>query len=168
MARIIRTHITVNAPVEAVWKTLTDLACYQQWNPFITAAAGTVSVGERLHLRIQSPGAQAMTFKPWVTAVEPHRYLEWLGRTALPGIFDGRHSFRLTPLAGGRSLMQQSETFTGLLIPFAGPLLRRTQDGFIAMNDALATRCTESSKHGLDVLRRRPGAGAEAAQARPT
>ena len=63
-----------------------------------------------------------MKFKPWVTAVEPHRYLEWLGRAGMPGIFDGRHSFTLTPLTGGRTLVQQSETFSGALVPFAGPL----------------------------------------------
>ena len=81
-----------------------------------------------------------MTFQPWVTAVEEHRYLEWLGRLGVPGLFDGRHSFSLTPLPGGRTLLQQSETFTGVLVPFAGSVLTRTQAGFEAMNEALAQR----------------------------
>jgi hypothetical protein len=160
MARIIRTHITVNAPVADVWETLTDLAGYELWNPFITAAAGTVSIGERLALRIQPPGGRSMTFTPWVTAVEPRRYVEWLGRLALPGIFDGRHSLGLTPLVGGRTLVQQSETFTGVMVPFAGPLLRRTQTGFVAMNDALARRHPESASHSLNVLIRAQAAAA--------
>ena len=138
MSKIITTHLTVTTPVEEVWETLTDLASYHAWNPFITAAAGTIRVGERLALTIQPPGGSAMAFKPWVTAVEQNRYVEWLGRLALPGIFDGRHSFKLTPMAGGRTLVQQSETFTGVLIPFTGPTLDRTRVGFIAMNEALA------------------------------
>ena len=138
MSRIITTHLTVRAPVGDLWETLTNLADYRTWNPFITAAAGTLRVGERLTLSIQPPGGRAMTFRPWVTAVEPHHYVEWLGRLALPGIFDGRHSFLLTPMPGGRTLIQQSETFTGVLAPFTGPLLARTRAGFVAMNEALA------------------------------
>jgi hypothetical protein len=79
-----------------------------------------------------------MTFKPWVTAVEEGRYLEWLGHLGMPGLFDGRHSFSLTPLPSGRTLLQQSETFTGVLVPFAGSMLTRIHAGFEAMNQALA------------------------------
>lgn len=140
MSKIITTHLTVNAPVEDVWATLTDLGGYRTWNPFITAAAGTISVGERLDLTIQPPAGRAMRFKPRVTAVEQQRYIEWLGHLALPGIFDGRHSFTLTPIAGERTLIQQSETFTGVLIPFTGSMLARTRAGFVAMNEALGLR----------------------------
>ena len=138
MTRIITTHVTISAPTENVWETLTDLDGYRTWNPFITAATGTINLGKRLQLTIQPPGGQAMTFRPWVTAVEPHHYIEWLGRLRLPGVFDGRHSFTLTPMTGGRTLIQQSETFTGLLIPVSGPTLARTRAGFVAMNQALA------------------------------
>jgi hypothetical protein len=138
MSKIITTHLTVNARAEDVWATLTDLASYNTWNPFITNACGTVAVGERVDLTIQPPGGRAMAFRPWVTAVEEHRYLEWLGRLAMPGIFDGRHSFTLTPMGVNRTLVQQSETFTGALVPFTGHLLARTQAGFVAMNEGLA------------------------------
>ena len=150
MSKIITTHLTFSAPVEDVWETLTDLAGYRFWNPFITAAAGSISVGERLDLTIQPPGGRAMAFQPWVTAVEPHHYVEWLRRLAVPGIFDGRHSFTLTPMAGGRTLIQQSETFTGVLIPFSGSVLARTRAGFVAMNEALAQRTRRSATHRVD------------------
>jgi hypothetical protein len=149
MSKIITTHLTVSAPVEDVWQTLTDLADYHAWNPFITEATGNISVGERLALTIQPLGGPAMAFKPWVTAVEHHHYVEWLGRLALPGIFDGRHSFVLTPMAGGRTLVQQSETFTGVLVPFTGSVLARTRAGFIAMNEALAQQATRFGTHRL-------------------
>jgi hypothetical protein len=149
MSKIITTHLTVGAPVEDVWETLTDLAGYRSWNPFITAAAGAVTVGERLNLTIQPAGGRAMAFKPWVTVVEQPHYVEWLGRLALPGVFDGRHSFTLTPLAGGRTLLQQSETFTGLLIPFSGSILARTRAGFVEMNEALARQTTRAATHRL-------------------
>jgi hypothetical protein len=146
MSKIITTHLLLDAAVDAVWQTLTDLAGYHRWNPFIPAAVGTVTVGERLELTIRPPGGRAMAFRPWVTAVEQHHYIEWLGRLALPGIFDGRHSFTLTPRAGGRTLLQQAESFSGALIPFAGSTLARTRAGFVAMNEALAQQTTSISK----------------------
>ena len=158
MSKIVTTHLTVNAPVEDVWQTLTDLAGYPAWNPFVTAAADTFTVGERLCLTIQPPGGRAMTFKPWVTAVEQHHYVEWLGHLALPGIFDGRHSFTLTSMAGGRTLLQQSETFTGALIPFGGSMLARTRAGFVAMNEALAQQTLRSGQRARRATRPLPPA----------
>jgi hypothetical protein len=147
MSKIITTHLTISAPVEDLWKTLTDLPAYLTWNPFITAASGTIGAGQRLDLTIQPPGGRALGFKPWVTAVEQHRYIEWLGHLALPGILDGRHSFTLTPMTRGRTLIQQSETFTGVLTPFTGSMLARTRAGFDAMNVALARQATGSATH---------------------
>ena len=140
----------VNRSRRAVWDTLSDLAGYCSWNPFIIGAAGTISDGQRLDLTIQPPGARAMRFNPWVTAVEQHRYIEWLGHLGLPGIFDGRHSLMLTPMTRGRTLLQQSETFTGVLTPFAGSMLARTRAGFDMMNDALARATSRAPTPRVD------------------
>ena len=147
MSKIITTHVTLHAPVEDVWETLTTLPAYGEWNPFITSASGMLALGERLDLTIHPPGGRPMRFKPWVTAVDEHRYVEWLGRAGMPGIFDGRHSFTLTPLAGGRTLLQQSETFSGALIPFASSVLDRTRVGFEQMNEALGLRVGRPRAH---------------------
>ena len=144
MSKIITTHLTLDAPIEDVWKNLTTLPAYSSWNPFITSASGMLAPGERLALTIHPPGGRPMRFKPWVTAVDQYRYVEWLGRVGMPGIFDGRHSFTLTPLTSGRTLLQQSETFSGALSPFAGPVLDRTRLGFEEMNQALGRRVGES------------------------
>jgi hypothetical protein len=146
MSKILTTHLTLPAPVEDVWKTLIDLDGYTAWNPLITSGTGNVDVGQRLTLTMQVPGGRPMRFKPWVTAVEEHRYLEWLVRLGLPGLFDGRHSFTLTPLPGGRTLIQQAETFTGALVPFSGPMLARTRAAFDAMNKALSQQMIRLSR----------------------
>jgi hypothetical protein len=146
---MITTHCTVTADVEDTWMTLTDLAGYARWNPFIIGAAGDVRAGERLDLIILPPGGRAMVSRPWVTVVEAPRYLEWLGRAVLPGVFDGRHSLSLTPMPGGRTLLQQSETFTGVLVPLAEGILSRTRAGFVAMNEALARRHAKSEPHPM-------------------
>lgn len=148
MGKIVTTHLVASAPIGAVWETLIDLDGYRTWNPCITDAAGTVDVGQRLTLKVEPPHGRPQTCKPWVTAVEQHRYVEWLSRTGLPGIFDTRRSVKLTPMmSGGRTLIQQSATFTGVLLPLADALLGRTRDGFTDMNEALAQ---ESARTSID------------------
>jgi hypothetical protein len=84
-----------------------------------------------------------MTFHPTVTAVDPERRLAWLGRLLVPGLFDGAHSFTLEPLPDDRTRLTQSETFRGVLVPWSGGVLQRTEAGFAAMNEALRRRVTE-------------------------
>ena len=81
-----------------------------------------------------------MRFKPRVTVVEPNQRLEWLGTMGIPGIFDGRHSFTLTPNKAGGTRLVQAEDFSGALVPFTGKLLEKTEAGFQAMNAALLAR----------------------------
>jgi hypothetical protein len=147
MSRIITTHLTVDATVEDVWGVLTDLTGYRSWNPFIVKAGGTVRVGERLDLTVRPPGGRSVRVKPWVTAVEEYHYVEWLSRLALPGVLDGRHSFTLTSMAGGRTFLQQSESFTGVLVPLSASMLSRTRAGFLATNEALARRTAQARDH---------------------
>lgn len=137
----LRTEVAIAAPIEVVWATLSDLATYPDWNPFIVSVQGRAEVGERLTNRMQPPGGKAITFKPTVTVVEPAVTLEWLGRLGLPGIFDGRHRFDLAPSEDGGTLVTQSEEFDGVLVRFMRRSLdTKTMAGFEAMNAALKAR----------------------------
>ena len=137
----LHTEVEIAAPIDAVWETLTDLASYPDWNPFIVSAEGRVDVGERLTNRMQPPGGSAITFKPTVTVVEPAVTIEWLGRLGLPGIFDGRHRFDLAPSKSGGTLVTQSEQFDGILVRALRKSLETgTRAGFEAMNAALKAR----------------------------
>jgi hypothetical protein len=89
---------------------------------------------------MQNPGGKAMTLKPTVTASDPSRKFEWLGRLGVPGVFDGRHTFELEETESGSHLVH-SEQFNGVLVR----LMRKSLDtatlqGFHDMNDALKVR----------------------------
>jgi hypothetical protein len=58
----------------------------------------------------------------------------------MPGIFDGRHSFRLEAVGHDRTRLTQAEQFSGLLVALTGGMLAKTQAGFEAMNEALRVR----------------------------
>jgi len=115
--RTIETTIDIHATPEVVWQTLADFDSYTEWNPFLTEAAGSATVGERL---------------------------EWLGRLGLRGLFDGRHEFRLEGTEDGRTRLSQRERFSGLLV---GLLLDEgaIERGFEAMNEALRQRVEQQA-----------------------
>lgn len=139
MEHEIRTEADLDAPPAVVWRHLTDLAAYASWNPFVVEARGTVAVGQRLAVRLQPPGGRAMTFRPVVTRADGH-VLEWRGRLAVPGLFDGLHRFHLTATATGTHLVH-GERFRGLLVrPLRRSLDEGTRAGFEAANAALADR----------------------------
>jgi hypothetical protein len=139
---------TVDAPPALVWAVLTDTAAYRSWNPFIPELGGELRPGGRLRVRIVPPGSRGMTFRPTVTALEEGRELAWLGRLGVPGLFDGTHSFTLTPRPDGGTDLTQREVFRGLLVPAFASTLRRTEAGFAAMNEALRTRAEELAGRG--------------------
>jgi hypothetical protein len=141
----ISTAADIDAPPQRVWDVLVDLPAYRDWNPFIVEASGTVAVGDTLSLRMALPGREPMTIEPRVLVADAGRELRWKGRLWVPGLFDGEHYFVLTPLADGRTRLDHSEHFAGLLLPIArGMIYDATVQSFHALNAALAKRARDA------------------------
>lgn len=75
-----------------------------------------------------------------LAAAEPSAELVWRGSLPIPGLFAGRHYFRLEPAGGGACRLVHGEDFSGLLLPVMGGMLADTERGFHAMNAALKAR----------------------------
>ena len=140
MSTTIRSQIIIGTPLARVWGVLTDFASYPTWNPFVRAISGDLQIGSRLVVRIAPSGGEGMVFKPIVTEVRETAVLEWLGHLIVPGIFDGRHRFELAQLSDGTTSFTQTETFSGIMIPFVTSMLKDTERGFGAFNEALKIR----------------------------
>jgi hypothetical protein len=138
--REIQSSVEIESTPERVWEILTDVDAYPDWNPFIRRLTGTLELGARLEVRIEPPGARAMTFRPTVRAVEPNRELRWLGRFLLAGFLDGEHTFLLEPTGENRVRFIQRERFRGALVPLARRTIAKTRIGFEEMNSALKIR----------------------------
>jgi hypothetical protein len=131
------TEVDIKASPAQVWDVLANFDGYSTWNPFIVQAQGDAAVGASVRLRMSPPGGRAITLTPHVTQALPGEVLEWLGRLAVPHLFDGRHRFELHPTASGTRVMH-SEEFTGILVPLlARSLDAHTLPGLITMNGAL-------------------------------
>jgi hypothetical protein len=136
----IQTEIWIDRPPAAVWQILTATDEYPSWNPFIRHLRGQLQPGNRIEIEIGPPGSDPMTFRPVVLTVERDREIRWLGSLWMRGVFDGEHSFRLES-EGGRTHLIQSERFSGLLVGrLTDSILRKTEEGFAAMNKAIKER----------------------------
>jgi hypothetical protein len=138
--RQITSEISIQVTPERIWNVLTEFQAYPEWNPFIRRASGNPHVGERLEIFAQPPDGRGMTFRPTVLKAEPNQELRWLGHLFMPGLFDGEHFFQIQPLDDNSVRFVQGETFSGLLVPFFGGMLRSTERGFNEMNLALKAR----------------------------
>jgi hypothetical protein len=141
----LHTEIEIQAPPERVWSILIDFPSYEHWNPFIRHIHGSPQAGSPLHVRLQPSGTRAMEFHPTVLVADRPRELRWLGRVLMPGIFNGEHRFVIHELASHRVRFEQSERFTGILIPFFRASLERdAKRGFVEMNAALKQRAEQA------------------------
>lgn len=62
----LRTEITIDAPVENVWRVLTNYESYPAWNPFVVHIEGGRSVGEKLTILVHPQGKSTMVFRPTI------------------------------------------------------------------------------------------------------
>jgi hypothetical protein len=143
--KIIETTSHIDAPSEVVWRVITDFDAYPGWNPFITSLEGDLREGARLRATFQLAGRKPRTFRPTVTVVDPGRRLVWVGRLAVPKLFDAEHGFAVRPLDAGTEFVH-TELFRGVLPPFLGGILTATHDAFTRMDAALVARAESRNR----------------------
>ena len=137
----IQTEIEIDAPASAVWKELADTDAYADWNPFVRRIEGDLEVGQSLEVTVGADGNTPMDFTPEVLVADENEELRWVGRLGFKGIFDGEHYFILEETDRGTTIFRHGETFTGLLgYPLLALIREDTQNGFLAMNEALKAR----------------------------
>lgn len=122
----LNTEIDIDAPVERVWKVLTDLAEYPQWNPMIRWISGELRPGARLKVRFEPEGRRGHTFRPKLMTVKPGRELRWLGWPRFPGFFDTEHYWIINETPDGNARLFHGVVIYGLLAPLGAKALERT------------------------------------------
>jgi hypothetical protein len=140
----LRTEIEIQAAPDKVWKVLTNLDQYPEWNPFIHHAIGTAKVGEKVDITFRS-GSKEMTLHCVVIKVEPNRELCWKYHVILPVLFQGEHSFIIEQVEGNKIRFIDREIFNGLLVSTqAKDIDTNSRQGFEAMDKALKARAEQN------------------------
>ncbi len=141
----IETSIDIGAPAETVWGIFADTAAYPAWNDVYPKLEGEWRPGGRLHLVFHPPGHGATTMPTVILDVATGSLLRFRDRLFdLPWLVQGVHEFRLEPLAGGRTRFHHTERVSGALVPLLGAMIRDSERGYVAMNEALKARAEAS------------------------
>lgn len=138
-SRVIETTADISAPIDSVWRVLTDFPSFSKWSRFILGIDGQPRAGTRVSVRLDDGGG-AMTIRPVVLVCAPHE-LRWCGVLGASFVFSGEHYFRLHPLPGGGTRLIHAEIFSGLFVPLLWKRLNSsTRRGFQDFNNALRER----------------------------
>lgn len=139
--RTIRSAIEIRAPLDVVWRVLTDFDAYPTWNPHVRRVVGKPQVGGRIGIHTRPPGGRTIVMRPIILEWSPPRELRWRATFVSRRLFSGEHGFRLEEATPGRVRFAQDETFSGVLVPLYARLrLPSTRLGFAQMNEALRAR----------------------------
>ncbi|MFD4349518.1 SRPBCC family protein [Streptomyces coelicoflavus] len=134
------TTTPINAAPADVWRVLTDLPGYRDWNPYYRDAEGEVAEGQVVRLHAQLPGGRAAVSRCRVVRVDPVGELSWSSRLSVPGLMDTVHRFRLDRAVSGVTVLEQHETLRGVLVPLSGSVVHQIRNGCTAMGEALRQR----------------------------
>jgi len=132
----IYTEIDIPAKPRIVWRILTDIEKYPEWNPYHVRVEGKLETGQKLYVEIHKPNGEKVEIEPHVMRVIPQKELTWGG--GIKGIFFGEHVFLLKETPRGITKLVQKEDFIGIGVPFAS--LEAIEEGYNNMNIALKQR----------------------------
>jgi hypothetical protein len=139
--RTIRSAIEIRAPIDAVWRVLTDFDAYPEWNPHVVKVLGKPRIGGRITIHTRPPTGRTVVMRPVILSWTPPRELRWRAIFVSRRLFSGEHGFQLEATAPDRVRFVQDETFSGVLVPLYSRLrLAATRRGFERMNEALRER----------------------------
>lgn len=139
----IESTITINAPIDVVWRRLIDLDGYPEWNPLTPRIdAPAIEVGTPIMLHVQlKPTARRRRMQPaGITHVDPsaHR-IDWSTQMGSAAFLRTARTQQLTAVGPDQTRYLTAEVFIGLAVPLVMGLYRSTvQRGFDAVAQALA------------------------------
>ncbi len=138
---LITQTLEVAAPAETVWRVVTDLPRYPEWNPFVVACRSTLEPGTPIVMRVRVLPFVAQAQRETVFEHVPGRRLRY-GIDPLPlRALASDRAHEVEPQGPDRCRYVSRFALTGWLAPLVATLLgRRLERGFAAMSDGIRTR----------------------------
>lgn len=127
MMKSFATRIDIQALVERIWRVLTDLPRWAQWNSTVERTVGNVERGAKVAVFVrQSPGR---AFPVRVTELDVPRRMVWTGGMPL-GLFKGTRVYELAVPAAAATVFSMREDYTGPLAGLIGKSIPDLQPAF--------------------------------------
>lgn len=114
--RCVRAEVDIDAPIDRVWRILTDLDGYGDWNPFTPRVESSLRIGDPVHLHVRLVGERAMHRVERVTRNAPY-ILGWDMKMGARFLLYAERVQVLTPIDAYRTHYMTEDCFTGWLRP---------------------------------------------------
>ncbi len=138
---IYKSSFEIAASAERVWKVLTDLDRYGEWNPQIPVAKGTVKEGAEIKIKLALPGRPAINLSATIEQAQENALFSWRGHLLAPWFFEGYREFAIQQTAPERVTVTHVEDVHGAFAPvFSLVMGKPVEKSQLALNDALRSR----------------------------
>lgn len=117
--REIQAKVHILAPIDQVWKVITDFDNWKDWNPTIKQVSGEASIGSKLTITMcGKDDKDGQKYQPTVLEVDPLNRFRWRVKMMGGFIFTNDRVFELKEKDGGTELINM-ERFSGLMATMA-------------------------------------------------
>ncbi|WP_227982376.1 SRPBCC domain-containing protein [Nocardia spumae] len=144
MALEIDDTVEIDAPAEVVWKVLTDLGSYGEWNPFVTECHSTLEPGDPIDMLVRLGSPKPRNQREFIRTNTPGVEFSYSMKPVPLGALHSRRSHTVTPLDGGRCRYRSHFELGGWLSPVVTTAMGKAlHAGFGGMTAALKTRAEQ-------------------------
>ena len=141
MPFVIDETLDVAAPPAVVWRVVTDLSRYGEWNPFVVACRSTLAVGDPIEMSVRLVAGLAQPQREVILAHEPGVRLCYGLDGGMTGAIVSRRCHELTAVDDRHTRYRSRFELSGWMMPMVRGLLGgRLRHGFGAMTAAVRAR----------------------------
>lgn len=133
--------VTINAPIDVVWKVITTPSKFSEWNPFQTKCESTMKVGDKFKMEVQldKPPAKPMAVEEIIREVNKDEYFFSYGLDSM--LMKSARNQTLTKLGDGCTRYHSADLIWGPCVCLAKLYRGKMQRGFDDQAAALAAYC---------------------------
>jgi len=141
-------RIGVQAPAEAIWAVISDIAGWKDWNPLYPRAEGALRIGAELDLDLALPGQPTRAIKPVILDWVPNDQIHWR-LSMLGGLVRTIRYIEIEILTERGCIFSNGEVFSGYLGPTVAKRMRPAiRQGFVGMGEAVKARAEGAFQSG--------------------
>lgn len=141
MTFVIDYSVEIDAPSDLVWRVLTDVDSYGEWNPFVPACSTTLEPGSPIDMQVRLVGPNPKAQREYIRSHTPGKEFSYAMKPAPLGVLRSERSHTVTALADGKTRYDSHFQLEGPLSPVVGGLLGGAlRKGFGSMTEGVRLR----------------------------